>query len=224
METALQVKEVNFNGDNLIGVQNEKGIFTVVSNVCNGIGFTEKQKDRQVANIQTDLVLKQGTEKLPLKFGGQGREVLCIMVDFLPLWLAKVSITPTMKRENPKLVEKLIAYQLKAKDVLAKAFLPQQYQNNNELSIEVMNSQLQNIENRFDLMQKSFDLFQTNFTSHIDTRLNTMGNAFTYIKKILDQNSKPLFVVDADWKSKMFKRVDTLLLQRPDKYKNSRKF
>lgn len=45
------------------------------------------------------------------------------MLDFLPLWLAKINITPTMKRENPELVDRLIEYQLKAKDVLAEAFL-----------------------------------------------------------------------------------------------------
>lgn len=114
-ENGLQIRDVDFYGDNLIGIQNDKGIFTVVSNVCNGIGLTEKQRDRQVSNIQNDLVLKRGAEKLPLKFEGQVRNVLCISIDFLPIWLAKISITPTMQRDNPQLVEKLIQYQLKVK-------------------------------------------------------------------------------------------------------------
>ena len=49
--------------------------------------------------------------------------MLCIRLDFLPLWVAKINPTPTMKKENPQLVENLVEYQLKAKDVLADAFL-----------------------------------------------------------------------------------------------------
>ena len=45
------------------------------------------------------------------------------MLDYLPIWLTKISITPTMKKENPELVDKLVKYQLTAKDVLAAAFL-----------------------------------------------------------------------------------------------------
>lgn len=45
-------------------------------------------------------------------------------IRFYSLWLAKISITPSMKENNPVLVEKLVEYQLKAKDVLAAAFLP----------------------------------------------------------------------------------------------------
>ena len=223
IETGLRTREVNFNGDTLLAAQDNEGkIWAGVKWMCQGIGFDEDHIKYERKRIQTDLVLQQGGQNFTLPTNSGKQDVLCLYIDFIPLWLAKISITPTMKRTNPKLVEKLIAYQLKAKDVLAKAFLPEQYQNNNELSIEQINSQLQNIENRFDSIQQSFDLFQTNIITHIDTRLNTMGNAFTYIQKLLEQNSEPLFVVDADWKSKMFKRVDELLLQNPDKYKNSK--
>lgn len=59
---------------------------------------------------------------LPTKGGTQ--RTLCLKLDFVPLWLAKISITPTMKQETPELAEKLMEYQLKAKDVLAAAFMP----------------------------------------------------------------------------------------------------
>ena len=41
----------------------------------------------------------------------------------VPLWLAKISITPTLRENNPELVEKLVNYQLKVKDILVAAFL-----------------------------------------------------------------------------------------------------
>lgn len=40
------------------------------------------------------------------------------------MWLAKVNITPTIQAERPELADKLLEYQLKAKDILADAFLP----------------------------------------------------------------------------------------------------
>lgn len=127
----LAIKEVSFNGDNLLACQEYESnkIYVGVSFICGGIGLTEKQRDRQVSNIQTDLVLKQGVKKLPLKFEGQVRNVLCIELDFLPLWLAKISITPKMQEDQPFIVKKLIEYQLKAKDVLSDAFIK-----NNQLS------------------------------------------------------------------------------------------
>ena len=57
------------------------------------------------------------------------REIFCIKLDYLPIWLAKISITPTMKKDHPELADKLLEYQLKAKDILVAAFLPQQDMN-----------------------------------------------------------------------------------------------
>ncbi|WP_010498410.1 phage antirepressor KilAC domain-containing protein [Paenibacillus elgii] len=120
----LVVKEVDFQGATLLGVQTEDGkIWAGVRWMCEGIGFSEKQKDRQVSNIQNDLVLKKGSKKLSLKFGGQVREVLVLELDFLPLWLAKISITPAMQETHASVVERLVEYQLKAKDVLAREFV-----------------------------------------------------------------------------------------------------
>ena len=63
---------------------------------------------------------------LPSKGGNQS--TLCLKLDFVPLWLAKINITPAMQAETPELAERLEAYQLKAKDVLAAAFLPKKVQ------------------------------------------------------------------------------------------------
>lgn len=140
MASELQVKEVNFNGDQIIAIQEIDGsVYVGVTFICIGIGLNEKQKDRQVANIQSDIVLKRGAKKLPLKFEGQHREILCIMIDYLPLWLAKITITPAIKKNNPALVEKLIEYQLKAKDVLAAAFVPEQMQITNPYELLLKN-------------------------------------------------------------------------------------
>ena len=75
------------------------------------------------------LSCPKGRENFPLPTNGGVQEVLCLKLDFIPLWLAKISITPTMEQETPELATRLIEYQLKAKDILAEAFLPKAYSN-----------------------------------------------------------------------------------------------
>ena len=124
----LQVKEVSFNGADLLAAQNKDDgkIYVGVSWVCSGIGFSKNQKDRQVKNVQSDVVHNNGCVKFDAGVIDPNNETLALDINFLPLWLAKISITPTMKKENPEMVDKLIEYQLQAKDVLAKAFLDNQ--------------------------------------------------------------------------------------------------
>jgi anti-repressor protein len=61
----LIVKEVDFNGDTLVAAQDKRTgkIYVGVSWICKGIGFDKNQKDRQVKNVQSDIVLKRGCVK-----------------------------------------------------------------------------------------------------------------------------------------------------------------
>lgn len=124
MENELIVKDVDFHGDMLRAAQDSDGkVWVGVRWMCQGIGFEDGKIKSERKKIQEDLVLIQGKKFLPLGSGNSNTEVLCLDLDYVPLWLAKIAITPTMQRENPVLVKKLIDYQLKAKDVLAAAFL-----------------------------------------------------------------------------------------------------
>lgn len=125
MQNNLVVKTVNFSGDSLTAVKDESTgkIFTGVSYICKGIGLTEGQTKNEKKRIQEDLVLRKGGRNLILPTNGGNQEALTIDINFLPLWLAKISITPTMQKEQPEITDKLINYQLQAKDVLAAAFI-----------------------------------------------------------------------------------------------------
>lgn len=124
-ENDLLVKTVDFEGDQLKAAQEPKSkkVYVGVRWVCEGLGFTKDQMKRQLKNIREDIVTSKGVSSLTLPTNGGSQATLCIELDFLPLWLAKISITPAMKRDNPFVVQKLVDYQLKAKDVLAKAFI-----------------------------------------------------------------------------------------------------
>lgn len=121
----MEIKKVPFMGTELMAARDTDGqIWAGVRWMCDGIGFSEGQRKRQIANIQEDTVLSKGGSNLILPTKGGTQRTLCLKLDYVPLWLAKISITPTMEQETPELAEKLIEYQLKAKDVLVAAFLP----------------------------------------------------------------------------------------------------
>ncbi len=124
----LIVKNVDFMGDGLLAGKDMNGIiWASVSYFCNALGMTKNAKDRQVKKIQSDETLKRGCVKFDAGVFDPNNETLALQLDYVPLWLAKISITPTMKMNSPEVVEKLVNYQLKAKDILAAAFLPQKY-------------------------------------------------------------------------------------------------
>lgn len=121
----LEIKKVPFLGTELMAARDADGqIWAGVSYICNGIGLNKAQKDTQVEKIQKDKALTRGCRKFPAGVFDPNNITVALKLDFVPLWLAKISITPTMEAETPELAEKLMEYQLKAKDVLAEAFLP----------------------------------------------------------------------------------------------------
>ena len=125
MNSLTEIKRVPFMGCDLMAAKAEDGtIYAGVSYICNGMGMSEGQVKAERVRIRNDSVLSKGGRNFVLPSGGGSQETLCLELDYLPLWLAKISITPTMKAENPQLAERLVQYQLKAKDALAAAFLP----------------------------------------------------------------------------------------------------
>lgn len=119
------VKNVDFFGDELLATQDENGVvWAGIRWLCDGIGLSKGQMQSERKKIQEDVVLSKGERNFILPTNGGNQDVLCLRLDYVPLWLAKISITPKIKKEKPEVAEKLITYQLQAKDVLAEAFLP----------------------------------------------------------------------------------------------------
>lgn len=122
------VKNVDVMGDFITAAKDHDGnVWVGVRWVCDALEMTEGQMKRQIKNIKKDMVFGEGgSNQIPLPTGQGTQEVFCIRNDFIPLWLAKISITQKTKEERPKFSKKLLEYQLKAKDILAAAFLPKQ--------------------------------------------------------------------------------------------------
>ncbi|MDP9675227.1 phage antirepressor YoqD-like protein [Paenibacillus jamilae] len=127
MENNFQVVEqklVEFNGSELLGIKADDGkIYVGVRWVCEGVGLSDGQVKAERKKIKEDIVLNQGGRNFVLPTNGGQQDILTLDIDFLPLWLAKITITPNMRKNQPELTSKLVQYQLKAKDVLAEAFV-----------------------------------------------------------------------------------------------------
>ena len=114
-------KKINFHGDEILSFLEEEtgNIYVGVSYICNNLGMSKGQKDRQIQNIQQDDTLKNGIEKLSFKIEAQVREQIFIELNYIHLWLAKINPA----RFSEELKAKLLDYQLHCKDILADAFL-----------------------------------------------------------------------------------------------------
>ena len=201
----LAVKDVQFNGATLRAAQDaENMIWVGVRWVCQGIGLTEGQARRERKRIHEDLTLKQGESNLTLPTDGGNQDVLCIRLDFLPLWVAKINPTPTMKKENPQLVENLVEYQLKAKDVLADAFL-----NKNALAPRAdYMTQIVNLQSTIEEMR------QENQKMYKD--MSALANIIIDLKESFEKNgsTKPALPEVSttsyrkSWKETMYQKMD----------------
>jgi len=121
----MELINVDFNDDEItvVKMKDTSKLYVGVKFVCQAIGFNETQSKAQVEKIRDDELLSQGVGELRLPTKGGNQKSLCIELDYLPLWLAKIVITNKMKQSSPEAVEKLKIYQLKAKDILAQAFI-----------------------------------------------------------------------------------------------------
>lgn len=120
----IDVKRVPFLGTELVAAQDRDGqIWAAIRWMCDGIGLNENQSRRERRRLQEDTVLSKGGANLTLPTSGGIQNTLCLKLDFVPIWLAKINITPAMRKETPEVADRLEAYQLKAKDALAEAFL-----------------------------------------------------------------------------------------------------
>lgn len=124
----LEIKKVDFYDSELIGVQEAATgkVFTAINNVLKGIGFDDRQIEHQRNKWKEDEAVSKGVQKFSYPSEGGTQEAYCIDIMKLPFALAKINITPKIKKENPRLAEMLELYQDKCAEVLAKSFFRKQ--------------------------------------------------------------------------------------------------
>lgn len=112
----MEAKEVNFNGDKILAVWEEKKVYVAVGWVCRALGL---QYRKQADKLKRHAVLSKGVSLRAVPSPRGNQATLVLEVDYLPLWLATVNPEKVSLGQKKKLVQ----YQLRAKDVLANAFV-----------------------------------------------------------------------------------------------------
>lgn len=113
----VDVKEVNFENVSMIACKTpEDKILVGIRSVCDGLGVDNSS---QFKRIQRDEVLSTCVVKMTIELSGQNRELSFLEVEALPLFLTGITSSICKESVRPKLKE----FKLKAKDVLAQAFI-----------------------------------------------------------------------------------------------------
>lgn len=178
-----EIKEIPFNGNTLLGIKDENGqVWLSVRKSCLDIGLSEGQARRQVENIQEEEPLKSNCRKFAIvQMEGKrevNREQLFLHEKVVTLWLAKISLTPSVKKKSPEAYNKLLTYQLEAADVLHKAFYEIEEQKatfHSKLGLEgdiaelkqkldMTVVQLNNVEETLDYQNERFNAVMDNMT------------------------------------------------------------
>ncbi len=121
----VEQKSVSFQNAKLMAFKASDGnIYAGVKWICQGLGFDDRKQRAEVERMTKDVVLNKGVQKIGYPTTGGIQEATCINLNFLPLWLAKINANII---KDKQIQDKLIQYQIKAKDVLAEAFLQKQF-------------------------------------------------------------------------------------------------
>lgn len=127
---------------------------------------------------------------IPTNVGNQ--DTYCISNNKLPIALAKISITPSMKKKQPELVSKLELYQDKCADVLASVFI------NHKTTDQI------NMQPILDTLT-TFTKTVNNTLLSLNERMNKLEENQTQVQKTLPKKRFSY------WQSKMFPKYQLLM-------------
>lgn len=168
----METRKIKFYDDTLLGIKDEnEKVWLAIAHTCKELGFNERRVRQQGEKIRTDKVLSKGIRKFGLPTDGGIQDTFCIEEKFVPLWLAKITLTNKMEKDIPDVVEKLEKYQLEAADALHKAFYETDDQKEKLYSnlglngkIECMQVQINNMENMMCEQIEKLDSVMENMT------------------------------------------------------------
>lgn len=193
--TALQVTNFNFYGDELIALKDNATdeIYTSINSVLRGIGFTERQIRHNREKWLNDAVISKGCQNFVIpNNNGINQDTYCISNRKLPIALTKITITPKMKKTQPELSEKLLRYQDKCADVLASVFID--HKTTDQITI-----------------QPILDTLNT-FTKTVNDTLLSLNERMSKLEESQEQVKKSLPKKRFSyWNSKMFPKYQLLM-------------
>lgn len=111
------VKEVSFENVNMTACKTVEGnAFVGIRSICEGLGVAY---NGQMERINRDDVLPEGVRKIRIPTSSGEQEVNMLDIEYLPFFLTGIKSSMCREEIRPRIKE----FKLKAKDVLAEAFL-----------------------------------------------------------------------------------------------------
>lgn len=121
--TAITPVEVPFHEDTIPAfIANDGEVYVAVNQVLRNIGFNEDRVKAIKIKWRDDEVVSSRGRKFDLLyssgFGPHSESTYCLPSSILHIALAKIAVTPTLKREYPEVARKLYDYEMECADVL----------------------------------------------------------------------------------------------------------
>jgi hypothetical protein len=115
-----EITTIRFDGDNLQTVHEGERVWVVVKRVCEALGVDYGAQHKRLSDaVSSPWATVSLTETVAED--GKTRELFCVDLDTLPMWLATIAIKRVAK-DKPEAREKLIAYQKECARVLRDHF------------------------------------------------------------------------------------------------------
>lgn len=198
MTTAL-TKEVQFNGQTLIGIINEDTgkIYTGFRKICENLGI---DWSGQLKKVKSHIVLNEGVASISTVSNNRIMEIVAYDIDYLPTWL--LAIKPSKIKEE--LRPMLITYQKEAVKVLRDTFIKkQEVKQDKPLSLsEMLLAQAQlNVDLEKKLSQVNNQMLEvkndvSQFKSEVSQVNSHVSNLDQQVKQILEQKEEGLKKLD----------------------------
>lgn len=165
----LEQKLIKFGEDELLGVKDLDGkLWLGIKKACKDIGMSERQAKYQVEKMQEDEILSEGVRNFVLPTNGGEQTAICLNEEYVTLFFAKIALTPAMRKENPKAVDKLKLYQLKCAKVLYQAFFETEEQKQETFNDLGLEGKIINLENKIDVQTGELKATQDKLNTLID--------------------------------------------------------
>jgi len=117
---SVEFKTVQFNGVDILAVKGSDGkIYVSIKKICEELGL---DFSGQLKRIKRNDVLIDGLIQMSTPSNGGIQNISCLDINSLPFFLIGI-VTEKCK---PEIRPYLLDFQLKAKDILAKAFINQE--------------------------------------------------------------------------------------------------
>ncbi|NME95329.1 hypothetical protein HF847_04890 [Clostridium cochlearium] len=176
--SSLLVKEVNFKDINMTACKTVEGnVFVGIRSVCDSLGIAY---NGQMERINRDDILPEGVRKIRIPTSGGEQEINMLDIEYLPFFLTGIKSSMCREEVRPKLLE----FKLKAKDVLAEAFL-----NKPTCMEDIWIAQIQEMKNmRLQLQQTKQKVIEA------DNKANEAKEEIQVIRDVITINPK------AEWR------------------------